>query len=110
MYAYINAYIHTYIMLSIFPADRLRNFDVLLNNLNFDAAKNNRGNKLCMYQRGALGLGETKTLRCKKQIKARFVKFRIRGTGVLTLCEVEVYARKGEGKYAYVIIYKYIIS
>ena len=107
------ACIHTYISFSIFSGGRLRHFDVLLNNLSVDAAKNNRGNKLCMFHRNKVRQGVTEKLRCKKSIKARYVKIQIRGTGVLTLCEVEVYvkkakAQKGKGNYAFAI--KYIIS
>ena len=96
-----HTYIHAYISFSIFSGDRLRHFDVFLNNLSFDAAKKNRGNKLCMFHRNAVRQRATETLRCKKLTKARFVKFQIRGSGILTLCEVEVYAAKGKGKYAF---------
>ena len=92
----IHTHIHAYISFSIFSGGRLRHFDVLLNNLSFDAAKKNRGNKLCMFHRNAVRQRITKTLRCKKLIKARYVKIQIRGRGIVTLCEVEVYAAKGK--------------
>ena len=101
----MHTYMHAYISFSIFPGDRLFDFDVFLNNLSFDAAKKNRGNKLCMYHKNQVRQGATETLRCKKPTKARYVKIQVRGIRMLTLCEVEVYDLKGKGKNAYVINY-----
>ena len=101
----MHTYTHAYISFSISSGDRLFDFDVLLNNLSFDAAKKNRGNKLCMYHKKQVRQGATETLRCKKPTKAKYVKIQVRGIRMLTLCEVEVYAQKGKGNYANLIIY-----
>ena len=73
-------------------AFRLTDFEVLLGSTTLADVKANKNMKLCMRHNGSVPRGAVAMLECTTPQKARYVKIRLLNKGILTLCEVEVYA------------------
>ena len=77
----------------IFPADRLQNFTIEVDNSPSDPKKGlQETSARCFHHTGPVGFGATIRLNCSQPIHGRYVTVLLFYDNALTLCEVEVLA------------------
>jgi hypothetical protein len=82
-------------ILHTFPANRLRNFKILVTDTRPRTGHKLSGVRLCTYHRGVVGKGATKKLTCRGVVAGRYVAVQQARSQPLTLCEVRVFGTKG---------------
>ena len=80
----------------IFVDDRLNNLYIGVQNDFFDPTFDVNDWQYCVEDASPVFMGETRYFYCTPQKRGRYVSLSLRRSGILTVCEVEIYAKYGK--------------